>query len=89
MNKLQLIISEVLNENSGGNIAGSGGVFGSPSAATQFSADTYAKGDARLPKIIGSVIRRTFPELLALSKGIKRRKKKLKHKRKHKTKSKK
>lgn len=32
--------------------------------ANQFSADTYATGDARLPKVLIPMIRRTFPELI-------------------------
>ena len=32
--------------------------------ADQFSADTYAQGDARLPKVLIPMIRRTFPELI-------------------------
>ena len=48
-----------------GNSSGSGGVFGTPgNAANQFSGDTYAKGDARLPKVLIPMIRRTFPELI-------------------------
>ena len=50
------------------NTGGSGGVFGSfngqNSVATQFSGDTYATGDARLPKVLIPMIRRTFPELI-------------------------
>lgn len=49
------------------NTAGLGGVFGSAAsqdAAVPFSADTYATGDARLPKILIPMIRRTFPELI-------------------------
>ena len=49
----------------------SGGVFGANSyagggtnTANQFSADTYATGDARLPKVLIPMIRRTFPELI-------------------------
>ena len=47
------------------NSAGSGGVFGShqPTAGT-FSGDRYAAGDARLPKVLIPMIRRTFPELI-------------------------
>jgi hypothetical protein len=54
------------------NTSGSGGVFGSgatigaafnpPGKIT--SGDDYAKGDARLPKILIPMIRRTFPELI-------------------------
>jgi len=52
-----------LNE---GNTAASGGVFGSTNANNPgaFSGDTYAKGDARLPKVLIPMIRRTFPELI-------------------------
>jgi len=52
-----------LRENS--NTASSGGVFGShqPTAATR-SGDNYAGGDARLPKVLIPMIRRTFPELI-------------------------
>lgn len=50
------------------NTGGSGGVFGTfngtNSVADQFSNDTYAKGDARLPKVLIPMIRRTFPELI-------------------------
>lgn len=48
------------------NSAQSGGVFGNTSANTpnQFSGDTYAKNDARLPKVLIPMIRRTFPELI-------------------------
>jgi hypothetical protein len=48
------------------NSAQSGGVFGNTStnSPTQFSADTYAKGDYRLPKVLIPMIRRTFPELI-------------------------
>jgi hypothetical protein len=50
------------------NIAGgTGSVFGTgvTSTANQFSGDTYAAGDARLPKILIPMIRRTFPELIS------------------------
>jgi len=52
-----------LNE---GNTASSGGVFGTTNANNPgaFSGDTYAKGDARLPKVLIPMIRRTFPELI-------------------------
>jgi hypothetical protein len=49
----------------------SAGVYGSNAAAglgtntaDQFSSDTYASGDARLPKVLIPMIRRTFPELI-------------------------
>ncbi len=48
------------------NVASSGGVFGTTNANSPgaFSGDTYAKGDARLPKVLIPMIRRTFPELI-------------------------
>jgi hypothetical protein len=48
------------------NTSGDGGVFGSLQGApvSPFSSDTYATGDARLPKILIPMIRRTFPELI-------------------------
>jgi len=44
----------------------SGSVFGSnvTNTANQFSGDRYAQGDARLPKVLIPMIRRTFPELI-------------------------
>lgn len=56
----------------GGNFAGSGGAFGSGSSiggvytppGTVGSNDGYATGDARLPKVLIPMIRRTFPELI-------------------------
>jgi hypothetical protein len=47
------------------NVAGSGGVFGSPqNPSSQFSGDRYAQGDSRLPKVLIPMVRRTFPELI-------------------------
>ena len=53
------------------NVAGSGGSFGTHDTGTGMTAgsmpaggDQYAAGDARLPKILIPMIRRTFPELL-------------------------
>lgn len=52
-----------LNEQS--NTGASGGVFGNQQGtATTFSGDNYASGDARLPKVLIPMIRRTFPELI-------------------------
>jgi len=51
----------------GGPGGSSGSVFGvnAPAAGTsQFSRDGYATGDARLPKVLIPMIRRTFPELI-------------------------
>ena len=51
--------------NEAGNSAATGGVFGAhePTAGA-FSGDRYAAGDARLPKVLIPMIRRTFPELI-------------------------
>ena len=56
------------------NVAGGAGVFGYGSSAVTTNGDSangfpanndfYAKGDARLPKILIPMIRRTFPELI-------------------------
>ncbi len=50
------------------NIASNGGVFGSAQAGANEGglggADNYAAGDARLPKVLIPMIRRTFPELI-------------------------
>ena len=47
------------------NTAATGGVFGThQGTATTFSGDNYASGDARLPKVLIPMIRRTFPELI-------------------------
>ena len=57
----------------GGNSSGYGGSFGSgatnsgifnPGTGVIDSGDTYATGDARLPKVLIPMIRRTFPELI-------------------------
>jgi hypothetical protein len=47
------------------NSASTGGVFGAhqPTAGA-YSGDRYAAGDARLPKVLIPMIRRTFPELI-------------------------
>ena len=50
------------------NTAGNAGVFGTlqgnPGQGGNQSSDFYAQGDARLPKILIPMIRRTFPELI-------------------------
>ena len=50
------------------NVAGNAGVFGTlqgnPGQGGLQSSDFYAQGDARLPKILIPMIRRTFPELI-------------------------
>lgn len=59
--------SSILNESN----SYAGGTYGANAAgglgtntADQFSSDTYASGDARLPKVLIPMIRRTFPELI-------------------------
>lgn len=52
------------------NIAGSGGPLGSWTSS-QFSGDTYAPGDSRIPKVLGGVQRRA---------GVKKKRKKKKKK---------
>jgi hypothetical protein len=49
------------------NIAASGGVFGATTGIGNgiANSDSYAPGDARLPKILIPMIRRTFPELIS------------------------
>ena len=49
------------------NVSGVAGVFGGTgpvSVGNGFSGDSYATGDARLPKILIPMVRRTFPELI-------------------------
>ena len=52
----------------GGGSAGTGSVFGTNAPGSYGGAvpnrDTYAAGDARLPKVLIPMIRRTFPELI-------------------------
>jgi len=53
--------------NEASNSAGAGGVFGTAGSmgfGGKPSSDFYATGDARLPKILIPMIRRTFPELI-------------------------
>jgi len=53
-----------LNENSyGGNALGAG-TMNAGGGAVPGGSDSYATGDARLPKILIPMIRRTFPELI-------------------------
>jgi hypothetical protein len=60
-----------IEEGSGGNTAGTTGAFGTPSTTSLYappgsvtSGDRYASGDARLPKVLIPMVRRTFPELI-------------------------
>jgi len=73
-NEHQRLSTAILMENQekwcieeGGNVSGTAGVFGGTgpvSVGNGFSGDTYAQGDARLPKILIPMVRRTFPELI-------------------------
>jgi len=54
--------------NEAGNTAAAGGVFGSSGTAASvgglYAGDNYATGDARMPKVLIPMVRRTFPELI-------------------------
>jgi hypothetical protein len=79
---IESIVMEVLQENA--NVAGgTGSVLGSgvTSTATQFSGDNYAKGDARVPKVLGGIIKRNKIPTTIYGKEIKSRKHKRKHRR--------
>ena len=82
MNLFDTLVESILGENA--NVAGgAGSVLGAgvTSTATQFSGDSYAKGDARVPKVMGGIVRRNFPKDSLYSSKVRR-----KHKRKHKRK---
>ena len=53
-------------EESGSSAGVSGGVFGgsAPGQTGLSNSDSYASGDARLPKVLIPMVRRTFPELI-------------------------
>ena len=55
MNVLEMLINDVLNECEYAGTLGDAAADGGPGC---FSGDTYAPGDARVPKILGSVITR-------------------------------
>jgi hypothetical protein len=52
------------NSVGGGALGPNAGAGLGTNGATQFSSDSYASGDARLPKVLIPMIRRTFPELI-------------------------
>ena len=58
------LINEAGNSFAGGAYGANAAAGLGTNAANQFSADTYATGDARLPKVLIPMIRRTFPELI-------------------------
>ena len=83
MINIESIVIEILQENA--NVAGGAGSVLGPgvtSTATQFSGDTYAKGDARVPKVIGGIIKRNRIPTSIYGSKVKSRKHKRKHKRK-------
>ena len=72
MINLEQVVLDVLNEESVAGGAASAFGPGVQSTASQFSGDTYAPGDARIPKsLYGGIITRR-----GLIKGKKKRKKK-------------
>lgn len=55
----------LINEASAiGGTVGNSALGANAYGGNQFSADSYAQGDARLPKVLIPMIRRTFPELI-------------------------
>lgn len=58
------VITEAANSFAGGAYGANAAAGLGSNNANQFSADTYATGDARLPKVLIPMIRRTFPELI-------------------------
>jgi hypothetical protein len=57
----------LINESSsvgGGALGANAGAGMGTNTGSQFSSDSYATGDARLPKVLIPMIRRTFPELI-------------------------
>jgi len=58
------VINEDANSVGGGAYGPNAGAGLGSNGATQFSSDSYATGDARLPKVLIPMIRRTFPELI-------------------------
>jgi hypothetical protein len=66
-NQEQWCLNEATNSASGGVLGGSAyptAGFNRPGANAGVAGDNYANGDARLPKILIPMIRRTFPELI-------------------------
>lgn len=72
MISLEELINQILEEENVAGDAGSAFGLGVQATATQFSGDTYAPGDARVPKsLYGGIVTRR-----GLIKGRKKRKKK-------------
>ena len=83
MNLFDALVESILSENA--NVAGGAGSVLGPgvtSTATQFSGDTYAKGDARIPKVLGGIIKRNKIPTSIYGSKIKSRKHTRKQKRK-------
>ena len=83
MINLEYIVEEILAENA--NVAGGAGSVLGPgvtSTETPFSGDNYAKGDARIPKVLGGIIRRNLPKDSLYSGKVKSKRRKRKHRRK-------
>jgi hypothetical protein len=83
MLSLEEIIEEILLETtvaSGGMGIASALGPNAGISASPFSGDTYAPGDARVPKILGGIARRNKIPNIVLS-GMKKRKTKKKHRR--------
>ena len=86
MNYFDSLVESILNESGGMTSGGVGSVLGAGvvSTSTPFSGDNYAKGDARIAKVIGSrVITRNMPKD-SIFKGNVKRKKRKKHRRRKK-----
>lgn len=75
---LEHLKEDVTEENC--SAGGAMSVFGDVTAtATQFSGDTYATGDSRMPKALGKgVMRRNAPELTVFATGVIKKKRKSK-----------
>ena len=74
MNNFIKLVEEILEENSNSTSG-----VGVGSTGNQFSGDTYATGDARIPKILG-MTKRTFPPMLTFKNKKSKNKTKSKHK---------
>lgn len=75
------ILKDILTEETIGG--GTSSVFGSGvvSTAGAISGDTYAPGDARIPKVIGGIYRRNLPkDYITVAKILRKKKKKKKKK---------
>jgi hypothetical protein len=87
MNRFDSLVESILNEDGGMTAGGSGSVLGSGvvSTSTHISGDNYAKGDARVAKVIGTrVITRNMPKDTIFKGNVKRSKKRRKHKKRKK-----